>query len=268
MGLVWVICGAGRCVGKTTLALRLCEVLPANVYAKQGHGKPRADKHGNFFHSLDELESFVEASRESAEHVVVECNQWALENHGDITIFVDGIPGATRFRDDTPELKVKANLLIAADVSPATWKRPLQTVLESKEIIDTVCVIMAEHRRYFFGHNPKVLTKVWFEKSGSHVFGSGLARLLENVDRLGSLQDAARAANMSYRYAWNLISAAEKHLGRMLVLRQAGGCNGGSSSLCDDGRRMLDAFRRLDREVADFADERFLAILDEDKSDA
>jgi len=268
MGLVWVICGAGRYVGKTTLALRLCEALPSSVYAKHGHGKPRADKHGNFFRTLDELESFVEASLKSAEHVVVECNQWARENHGDITIFVDGIPGATRFREDTPQLKAKADLLIAADVSPATWKRPLQKAIESQQTIDAVCAIMAEHRRHFFGRSPKVRTKVWFEKSGSHVFGSGLANLLENVDRLGSLQDAARAANMSYRYAWNLISAAEKHLGRTLVLRRAGGSSGGGSSLCDDGRRMLDAFRRLSREVADFADERFSAILDEDKSDA
>ncbi len=268
MGLVWVICGAGRGVGKTTLALRLCEALPASIYAKHGHGKPRADKPGNFFRTLDELESFMDASRKSAEHVVVECNQWALENHGDITIFVDGIPGVTRFREDTRQLKAKADLLIAADVSPASWKRPLQKAIESKEIIDAVRSIMAEHRRHFFGRSPKVRTKVWFEKSGSHVFGSGLARLLENVDRLGSLQDAARAANMSYRYAWNLISAAEKHLGRTLVLRRAGGCNGGGSSLCEEGRRMLDAFRRLDREVADFADERFSALFDEDQSDA
>ena len=44
MSVVWVICGAGRHVGKTRVATRLCGELPNSVYAKQGHGRAKSGK--------------------------------------------------------------------------------------------------------------------------------------------------------------------------------------------------------------------------------
>ena len=49
MGMLWVICGAGRGVGKTTLALKLCEILPDSRYAKCGHGAKQSQKPDPFF---------------------------------------------------------------------------------------------------------------------------------------------------------------------------------------------------------------------------
>ena len=46
---MWIICGAGRRVGKTHLARRLCRVLPRSVYAKPGHGPAGAAKSRNYF---------------------------------------------------------------------------------------------------------------------------------------------------------------------------------------------------------------------------
>lgn len=107
---------------------------------------------------------------------------------------------------------------------------------------------------------PSVRTKVWIETAGSRVFGSGLARLLENIERFGSLRRAADEAGMSYRYAWNLIGAAEDDLRTRLIIRRTGGSGGGGSALSAEGRRLLGIFRALSREVADFADARFGAL--------
>ncbi len=111
-------------------------------------------------------------------------------------------------------------------------------------------------------------TKVWFEVGGSHVFGRGLARLLESVDRLGTLRAAAGEVKMSYRYAWELIRVAERHLGKALIVRRAGGLRGGASALTADGEHMLGVFRRLNEEVAAFADDRFEALCKRENADA
>ena len=47
MSLVWVICGAGGGVGKTTLAQKLCKILPGSVYAKCGHSPAKSGKPEN-----------------------------------------------------------------------------------------------------------------------------------------------------------------------------------------------------------------------------
>ena len=62
---------------------------------------------------------------------------------------------------------------------------------------------------------------------------------------------------MSYRHAWDDLRAAEERLGKRLVLRRAGGAGGGQSRLSAEGRRLLGAFRRVERQVADFADDCF-----------
>ena len=260
MSLLWVICGAGCGVGKTTVARKLCQVLPACVYAKCGRGKSKAYKWGNFFRDLPALTRFVAAHRLSADHIVVESNAWARQGRGDITVFVDGVEGKTDFRRDTPRLRARADVSVHAGASTTDWRRTIGSKVKVRVLRDAVCRIMADQQHYLFGPQPRARTKVWFESVGCHVFGLGLASLLGNVDRFGTLREAAKAAEMSYRHAWNLIHAAEKHLGRTLLIRRAGGPGGGKSTLSPDGGHMLDVFNKLSEEVAEFADDRFSAL--------
>ena len=102
-----------------------------------------------------------------------------------------------------------------------------------------------------------VRTKVWFTTGNRHAFGAGLARLLENVDRYGTLRRSAKETGMSYRHAWNLIKNAENHLKKRLVVKHPGGIGGGSSELSQNGRRLLEAFHHLNRDVARYATSRF-----------
>ena len=69
-----MICGAGRGVGKTTLAMKLCGVLPNCTYAKQGHGVRKAHKPEFFFETDSDLEAFIKDNQDSTEHMVVESN--------------------------------------------------------------------------------------------------------------------------------------------------------------------------------------------------
>ena len=59
----------------------------------------------------------------------------------------------------------------------------------------------------------KVKFKIWIEQDGNVAFAEGRRMLLEAVERLGSLNAAAKELGMSYRAAWGKIKATEKALG-------------------------------------------------------
>jgi hypothetical protein len=188
MSLIWIICGAGRRVGKTTLALQLCKVLSDSVYVKCGHGKPKSHKPCNFYSKEADLEAFIERSENSCKHIIVESNAFAASGRGDIVIFIDGITGETNFRKDREQLRSMADINICMNVNVTSWNKALSDKIGSRRICDDVCHLLLEQKHYLFGSTPTVRSKIWFESDGTHVFGSGLALLLENVHRLGTLQ--------------------------------------------------------------------------------
>ncbi len=257
--MLWVICGAGRGVGKTHLAQRLCEVLPNSVYAKCGHGQVKAGKPVNFFNTEEQLTAFVQQCRASYDHILVESNAWARRGHGDIIIFLDAMHGQTDVRSDVELLRSQAHLWLYSGASLCDWQRVLRGKLGDRCLCQAVCEVLTEQKRYLSNSGLAVRTKVWLEINGMHALGSGLAQLLEGVARSGTLREAARAAHISYRHAWDMIKTAERHLDKALILPQAGGTGGGQSALSAEGRHLLEIFRRVDREVSDFADARFAA---------
>lgn len=259
MSVVWVICGAGRGVGKTHLARRLCEVLPRSVYAKLGHGKRAADKPANFFHAEADLAAWLEQQRDAHEHIVLESNVHARRGEGDVIIFLEAVPGRTDPRADAETLRERAHIVIAAASRADDPERALRARLPDAPLCEAVGEALREQAQWMRAAGPQVRTKVWFVAGERRVFGPGLARLLANIARDGTLSEAARAAGMSYRHAWDLVREAEQRLGRTLVERQPGGHGGGQSSLAPDGERLLRIYRQVSREVARYADRRFAA---------
>jgi molybdate transport system regulatory protein len=84
-------------------------------------------------------------------------------------------------------------------------------------------------------------TKIWIEdQKGEVVFGLGRYRILETVQRTGSLNAAAKELKMSYRAIWMRIRASEERLGKALVVRQANG-----SRLTPFAERLMVQFRQL-----------------------
>ena len=106
-----------------------------------------------------------------------------------------------------------------------------------------------------------VRSKVWLlNRDGQHVFGSGLADLLETLAGYGSLAGATRHLRVSYRKAWGLIKRAEEHFGCKLIHTISGGPRGGGSSLTEHGRKILELYHELNLRVAVLSNEEFARL--------
>ena len=142
---LWVICGAGRGVGKTHLAQRLGQVLPNAVYAKCGHGQAQAGKPTSFFNTEEQLAAFLASVAESREHIVVESNALARRGEGDIVVFVDGIDGHTNVRSDADVLRAQAHLCVCPGACVRDWQKVLRSKLANERLSGAVCEILTEH---------------------------------------------------------------------------------------------------------------------------
>lgn len=83
-------------------------------------------------------------------------------------------------------------------------------------------------------------------------FGSFLGdtriRLLEAIDRHGSITKAAKAVPLSYKAAWDAVEAMNNIADEPLVERSAGGRHGGGTVLTAYGQRTIAMFRAVERE--------------------
>ncbi len=81
---------------------------------------------------------------------------------------------------------------------------------------------------------------------GAEPFGPGKARLLELIDREGSIRAAANQMNMSYRHAWLLVQAIEDTFGAPVIATSTGGAGGGGAKLTELGRSLLNRYRAIE----------------------
>jgi molybdate transport system regulatory protein len=72
--------------------------------------------------------------------------------------------------------------------------------------------------------------------------------LLERIDASGSISAAANAMGMSYKAAWQAVEAMNNLSEQAVVARQTGGRHGGGTTLTEYGRRVVAAYRRLEKE--------------------
>ena len=88
---------------------------------------------------------------------------------------------------------------------------------------------------------------MWLEnEEGRYAFGEGPFTLLQKVQELGTLSDAAKALGMSYRHAWGLIKRIEGLIGEpLLKTRKGGKAGGGGAQLTETGKRLLKEFSRV-----------------------
>jgi len=105
-----------------------------------------------------------------------------------------------------------------------------------------------------------VRSKIWLEVDGEAVFGSGREALLKAIERLGSINKAARDINISYKKALSYIQAMEQRLDTRLVVRQAGGKYGGGASLTEEAKAFLEKYEMLEEGIHDMLDRKFLEI--------
>ena len=78
--------------------------------------------------------------------------------------------------------------------------------------------------------------------------GHGKVKLLEMIDRHGSIASAARAMGMSYRRAWLLTDEVNKMFQEPVIEKKLGGKGGGLASLTMFGRGLVQIYRAIELE--------------------
>ena len=84
----------------------------------------------------------------------------------------------------------------------------------------------------------------------SRSIGPGKIRLLEEIDRTGSISQAGRALGMSYRRAWLLIDDMNQCFQHAVVSAKPGGSRGGGAVLTEFGAGLVRDYRSIETAAA------------------
>ena len=76
--------------------------------------------------------------------------------------------------------------------------------------------------------------------------GPGKIRLLEAIARTGSISQAGRSLDMSYRRAWLLVDDLNRCFREPVVTTQPGGAQGGGAALTAFGRELIHKYRAIE----------------------
>ena len=101
---------------------------------------------------------------------------------------------------------------------------------------------------------PRLRARIWVETDAGVALTDAGADLLEQIDVVGSLSEAARRLRFSYRRAWMLVDAMNRRWPRPLVVLATGGRKGGGAKLTSLGRAALGAYRELQLRLEHFLD--------------
>ena len=98
--------------------------------------------------------------------------------------------------------------------------------------------------------NLKAVIRIhlWIETEKGMVLGPGRSRLIENIEKYGSLQNAAKKMGISYRAAWGRIKKTEEVLGYKLLEKNPGGYQ-----LSELGRELHDKYIKWYKRIENYA---------------
>lgn len=88
----------------------------------------------------------------------------------------------------------------------------------------------------------------WLDNDGK-AFGEECFRLLEAVEKTGSLNRAAADMNLSYGCVLTILRRSEERLGFALLERRAGGTSGGGSRLTSRAKMLMTRYRSFNDEI-------------------
>lgn len=96
--------------------------------------------------------------------------------------------------------------------------------------------------------------RLTLETSLGAVLSDTRVRLLEAIERVGSLNRAAREVPLSYKAAWDALDAMHQLSPEPLVLRSIGGAGGGGTRLTNYARRLIALYRAMEGSQQDILD--------------
>jgi molybdate transport system regulatory protein len=96
---------------------------------------------------------------------------------------------------------------------------------------------------------------LWLEGDGIRFFGPGPVQLLELIQETGSINQAAKKMQMSYKKAWQLVNNLNGMSAQPMVITATGGEKGGGSSVSEEALQMIDYYRELRERFKKFLEE-------------
>ncbi len=91
---------------------------------------------------------------------------------------------------------------------------------------------------------PRLTLRIDFDED--RAIGPGKIKLLELIDRLGSISAAGRQMKMSYRRAWLLIDSMNRSFREPVVASRTGGSHGGGAALTPAGVAIVRHYRAVE----------------------
>ncbi|MCF6179156.1 MAG: LysR family transcriptional regulator, partial [Geopsychrobacter sp.] len=89
---------------------------------------------------------------------------------------------------------------------------------------------------------------LWLNKNRKAFLQNRRIELLEKIEEHGSISQAAKAAGMSYKGAWDAVNSMNNLADKPLTIKMTGGRDGGGTVLTDEGRTLVRMFRMVEAE--------------------
>ena len=95
------------------------------------------------------------------------------------------------------------------------------------------------------GTKRDVRGHIWIDGPEGVFIGWGRVNLLEQIRQCGSITKAAKAMEMAYRHAWDLVDSMNRQSKKPFVEIKAGGKGGGGARVTEEGEKAIRLFRRF-----------------------
>lgn len=109
--------------------------------------------------------------------------------------------------------------------------------------------------------NFKVNGSLWLEKDGERFFGPGPVELLGLIEETGSINQAAKKMQMSYKKAWEMINNLNTVARQPLVITSTGGEKGGGSCISPEAKELVAHYRLLRQAFSHFMEEQSALLM-------
>jgi len=103
------------------------------------------------------------------------------------------------------------------------------------------------------GYSDKIRARFWIVGNDQSAYvGIGRIELLQKIEALGSMNQAAKSMGMSYKKAWKIIQELNTMYSEPLVVKEVGGKAGGGSVVTDRGKKLIADFKFIEMEMEAF----------------
>ncbi|UTW66545.1 LysR family transcriptional regulator [bacterium SCSIO 12643] len=102
-----------------------------------------------------------------------------------------------------------------------------------------------------------IKSRFWISSKEGTYLGEGRVRLLQAIDKNGSISAASKELNISYRKAWKMIDIMNSQAKSPLVERQTGGKKGGGTVVTKEGKKAIASYLVLKEKCNAFMDQAF-----------